>query len=372
MALPQPVEFGKRLVTQTLADDVPDLAAGLAYRFLFALFPFLIFLAALAAFVAQAAGLGDPTSQIMGAIGDNLPPDVAAQITPQVQQVLGVSRPALLSLGAILALWAATGAIGGLQKAMNAAYDVPETRNFFVKTGGAVVLTLIGSAGILVAFVTIVGGSLLTQQVAKSLGVPAGTWDVASLARWPLMLALVAIAVAILLKFAPNVSVSFRWTLVGGVVFAITWLIATAVFAVYVANFANYSNTYGALGGVIVLMLWFYLTAVLLLVSAELTSLLVKAHEPHKVEGRKRELAAEQDVVPAAAPGHPAMAPVTSPSPPADPSRPPVPARPPAPARSAGSGLLAATIVGCGLITGASLGLLARAWSDGRAVTARR
>src|SRR5262249_21849219 len=200
-------------------------------------------------------------------VGDNLPPAVAHQVTPQIREVLGVSRPALLSLGAILALWAATGAIGGLQKAMNLAYDVPETRNFFVKTGWAVMLTLIGSAGILVAFVTIVGGSLLTEEVVKAVGVPQGTWDAVSLARWPLMLVLVAIAVAILLKFAPNVSVSFRWTLVGGFVFAVAWLIATAIFGFYVANFANYSNTYGALGGVIVMMLWFYLTAIILLVS---------------------------------------------------------------------------------------------------------
>jgi membrane protein len=383
MTLPAPVGFGKRLLQQVLDDDVPDLAAGLAYRFLFAIFPFLIFLAALAAFVAQAIGVGDPTGQIMGAIGDNLPPDVSAQITPQVEQVLGQTRPALLSIGAVLALWAATGAIGGLQKAMNSAYDVPESRNLVVKTGGAVLLTLIGSAGILVAFVTIVGGSLLTQEVVKALGVPPSTWDVVSLARWPLVLVLVAIAVSVLLKFAPNVSVSFRWTLVGGVAFAVTWLIATAVFGFYVANFGNYSNTYGALGGVIVMLLWFYITAILLLVSAELTSMLVKTHEPHKVRARKQELAdvaegtadAEHKVDEAAdAAGH-VIDGVTPHAAPGAPWSPPPSARGRAPigpvARTvgprdeSGSGLFAATIVACGLITGASVGLLARAWSKG-------
>ena len=95
---------------------------------------------------------------------------------------------------------------------------------------------------------------------------------------------MVAIAVAVLFRFGPNVAVSFRWTLVGGLVFAVGWVAATALFSIYVANFANYANTYGALGGVIVLMLWFYLTALLLLVAAELMSVLVKDHEPEKAD----------------------------------------------------------------------------------------
>ena len=104
------------------------------------------------------------------------------------------------------------------------------------------------------------------------------------------MLALVALAVASLFRFGPNVAVSFRWTLVGGALFAVTWLIATAGFSLYVANFGSYANTYGALGGVIVLMLWFYLTALLLLVAAEVTSLLAKDREPELVAARRGEI----------------------------------------------------------------------------------
>ena len=287
--------FGKRLVTQSMDDDVFDLAAGLAYRFLFAIFPFAIFLAALAAYVAGWLGLSDPSSQILGSVRDNLPPDIAAQLAPQLEAVLGQARPGLLTIGALGALWAATGGVGALQKSLNAAYDVKETRNFFAKTGAAVGLTLLGSAGILVAFVTIVGGSLLTQQVVTSLGVPPSTWDVISLVRWPVMLVVVALAVAMLLRFAPNVAVPFQWPLVGGFVFAIGWVVATALFALYVDNFASYSNTYGALGGVVVLMLWFYLTAVLLLLAAEVTSLLVKDHAAEGIEARQREIGGATD-----------------------------------------------------------------------------
>ncbi|MEO5963968.1 MAG: YihY/virulence factor BrkB family protein, partial [Candidatus Limnocylindrales bacterium] len=293
MQLPRSLEPAQRLVVQIVDDEVPERAAGLAYRFLFAIFPFAIFLAALAAFVAQAVGLGDPTDEILGAIGDNLPADVAGQLAPQLRAILGDARPGLLSIGALAALWAATGGISSLIGAMNRAYDVDETRNFFVKTATALALTAVGSVGILVAFVTIVGGSILTEQAVRTLGIAPDAWGVIALLRFPLVLLLVAIAVAVLFRFGPNVAVSFRWTFVGGLVFAAGWLVATVVFGLYVANFGSYANTYGALGGVVVLMLWFYITALLLLCAAELTSMLAKHHEPERVDARRAETRGE-------------------------------------------------------------------------------
>ncbi len=282
MEIPRQLDFPKRLVTESMEDEVPDLAAALAYRFLFAIFPFAIFLAALAGFGAQLAGLQDPSGQIVGSLSDNLPPDIAAQLRPQLDAVLGNTRPGLLSIGAILALWAAMGGIGALMKAMNRAYDVEDDRGFVPKTLRAALLTVFGALGILIAFVTIVGGSLLTEQAVTTLGIPQDAWTAVSLLRFPVVLVLVAVAVAILFRFGPNVAISFRYCLAGGFAFAALWLVATVGFGLYVANFANYSNTYGALGGVVVLMLWFYLTALLLLVAAELTALLAKDREPHK------------------------------------------------------------------------------------------
>jgi len=351
------VTFGTRLVTQAMGDEVFDRAAGLAYRFLFALFPFAIFVAALAAYVAGWLGLGDPTNDIMRSVGDNLPPDIAAQITPQLQAVLGQTRPGLLTIGALGALWAAAGGIGALQTSLNAAYDVPETRNFFAKTGVAIGLTLLATAGILVGFVTIVGGSLLTQQAVRLLGVPANTWDTIALLRWPLMLLVVALAVAVLLRFAPNVAVPFQWPLVGGFLFAIGWVVVTALFALYVANFANYSNTYGALGGVVVLMLWFYLTAVMLLLAAEVTSVLVKDHAAPHLAARQREL------------GSPVTSDSEAPGPVALPPRirPPrvIVVEPPRQPEPAWTSVLTVVLVLSGLIAGALAGLLTRDGTEG-------
>ena len=174
MPIQSALDAAKGLVTQIVEDEVPDLAAGLAYRFLFALFPFAIFLAALAGFAAPLLGMGDPTNEIMGALSDNLPPDVAAQLAPQLEAVLGTTRPGLLSIGALAALWAATGGVGAVIGAMNKAYDVEETRGFVARTGLALGLTILGSIGIVVAFVTIVGGSLLTERAVAGFGVGRG------------------------------------------------------------------------------------------------------------------------------------------------------------------------------------------------------
>jgi membrane protein len=283
------LRIGKRFIGEFKRDDVPGLAAELAYRFLFAIFPFGIFVAALSAFVANAIGFQDPTSQIMGSLADNLPAEVASGIRPQLEAVLNQSQPGLLTFGAVAALWAATGGMNALIKAMNRAWEVDETRSFLPKTALAIGLTVLGSLGILGAFVTIVGASLLTQQVGEQLGIGGTTVQIINLLRWPAVFVLLAIAVGILYRLAPNFRAPWRWCFAGGAVFAVTWTLATWLFSLYVANFANYANTYGALGGVIVLMLWFYLTGILLVASAALMAAALKELQPTLVNERRVE-----------------------------------------------------------------------------------
>src|SRR4051812_19216819 len=245
---------GKRFLGDVQRDDLAGLAAELAYRFLFAIFPFGIFVAALTAFIAGAIGIADPTSQILGSVGDNLPHDIAAGIRPQLEAVIGTTRPGLLTFGAVAALWAATGGMNALIKAMNRAYEVEETRPLLPRYATAIGLTLLASVGIIGSFVTIVGASLLTTELVAQLHLDQAVVDTASLLRWPLVFVLLSIAVAILYHWAPNFRAPWAWCLAGGAIFSIAWIVATGVFALYVANFANYANTYGALGGVIVLM----------------------------------------------------------------------------------------------------------------------
>jgi membrane protein len=284
---------GRRFLSDVQRDDVTGLAAELAYRFLFAIFPFGIFVAALTAFVAAAIGMADPTGQILGALGDNLPRDIAAGIKPQLEAVIGTTRPGLLTFGAIAALWAATGGTNALIKAMNRAYEVEETRPLIPRSALAIGLTLLASVGLLVAFVTIVGASLLTTQVVETLRLDPTLVSLIGFVRWPIVFLFLSIAVGVLYRLAPNFRAPWRWCFAGGAIFSLGWLVVTGVFALYVANFANYANTYGALGGVIVLMLWLYLSALVLVAAAALVAAALKELEPSTVAAIHRAAAAQ-------------------------------------------------------------------------------
>ena len=225
----------------------------------------------------------------MASLGDNLPRDIAAAVRPQLETVLGDTKPGLLTLGAVLALWSATGGTNALIKALNRAWEVEETRPFLVKTGTALGLTVLAGVGIIGSFVSIVGASLLTNEVVARLGLDRSAVDLASLLRWPLVFALLSSAVAVLYHWAPNFRAPWRACLAGGALFSIAWILATWLFALYVANFANYANTYGALGGVIAMMLWSYLSAMLLISAAALVAAALKELRPATVRERRVE-----------------------------------------------------------------------------------
>nr|MBA2380995.1 YihY/virulence factor BrkB family protein [Chloroflexota bacterium] len=290
------IRIGKRFFGEFQRDDIAGLSAELAYRFLFAIFPFGIFVAALTAFIANALGFAEPTGQIMGAIGDNLPAEIASGVRPQLEAVIGQTRPGLLTFGAVAALWAATGGTNALIKALNRAWEVDETRSFLPKTALAIGLTLFGSFGLIASFVTLVGASLLTTQVVTQLGLDKPAVDFVTLLRWPLVFGLLSVAVAILYHYGPNFRAPWRWCLIGGGIFSAAWVLATGLFALYVANFANYANTYGALGGVIVLMLWFYLSGMLLVSAAALVAATLKETQPMVIHQRRVERGVAGDV----------------------------------------------------------------------------
>lgn len=273
-------------------DDVLGLAAELGYRFLFAVFPFGLFVAALGAFVAGFLHIDNPAGRLVAGLGDNLPPSIANSIRPELEQLLSSPRADLLSVGAIAALWSATGGTNALVKGMHRAYGIPEQRPFLLRYAIAVGLTLLGAVGILAAFVTIVGGALATEQIGARLGLSAATYTAIELLRWPAVFMALTLAVAVLYRYGPNVVVPWRWILAGAAAFTVGWLGATAVLGFYVEHVADYGATYGSLGGVIVLMLWFYVTGALLLLGAELTAALAEVRTPGEVHARREEMQA--------------------------------------------------------------------------------
>lgn len=290
-------EFGKRALREFKADDISGLAAELSYRYFLALFPFFIFLAALGGFIASLFGISDPTGRLMNAFGDALPADARSVLQGQVRSVVGSKSVGLLSFGIIGAFWAASGAMSALTRALNRTYDVPETRPFWKTTGIALLMTLAATIGIIGSVVLLVGTSAWGSEIAGWFGAGHAFELTVTVLRWPVIIALVLFAVAVMYWAAPNYDLPFRYITPGAVLFVVVWVAATGAFGVYAANFSSYNKTYGTLGGVVVLLTWLYITNAVLLLGAEINALLEHDSEPAPAEHQRQQLA--QDATPA-------------------------------------------------------------------------
>lgn len=277
------LDLGKRVYAEYKNDDVPGLAAELSYRFFLALFPFAIFLAALGGVIASAVGVDDPAREALDVVGDALPEDAASVVATQVEAVVQGQSGGLLSVGFLGALWAASGGVGALMKALNRTFDVDEERMWWKKYAIRLGLTaFIGVVG-LGALVVMVAGQVFAQDLADGLGAGGASRDVLPLLRLPLAILLVMVLMAFLYWSAPNVDTKIAWISPGAVLFTLVWVAASVGFAFYVANFANYNATYGALGGVVVLLIYLYVTNITILLGAELNAVVQKERE--RIEG---------------------------------------------------------------------------------------
>ena len=286
-------DIARSLWQEMSADDAGDLAAGLSYRFLLALFPFFIFLAALGGLVAPVIGIDNPSTAILDRIAVALPGDARSLLTKQLTEILDAQHSGLASIAILGAVWAAAGGMSATMRAMNIAYDVDESRPWWKQTGIAVGLTALSGGALIVAFIAAVAGGMIGATVAEVLGLQ-GAYELAvNVMRFLLPPVLLTLATAVLFWAAPDVDIPFRWITPGAVLFTVTWVIATTGFSVYVSNFGSYNATYGALGALVVLMLWFYISAYMMLAGAELNALLWKART-HDDPSRSKPAATER------------------------------------------------------------------------------
>jgi membrane protein len=284
LALGSAVTTGKRLFKEVGEDDLSGLAAELAYRLLLALFPFFIFLAALGGFVASTFSIDNPTERIMNELAGALPADAQGVLREQLESILSSKNGALLTLGIVGAIWAASGAMNTVVKALNRAYDVEETRPFWKRYLLTVGMTVFVGVFFISAFVLLIVGQLFAEDIGAELGIEGIAVTLLNSARLPIVLLLLAVAVAIVYWVAPNVKLPFRWVSPGSVLFIVAFVAFTLGFGFYVANFGSYNETYGALAGVVVMLIWFYATSFIMLAGAELNAVLAKEAEPQAVQ----------------------------------------------------------------------------------------
>lgn len=272
------IQTGRETLKKASVDDITGLAAELAYRVLLALFPFCIFLAALGGFAAAAAGIENPTDRIMSSVENTLPGDAASVLRGQLEGILGHRNPGLLTFGAVASLWSASSAISTVLKALARVYGAQERRPFWKRTLVSLALTMAAGAFFASAFIVLVVGQIFASDIGDLLGVRGSAVAVMTWLRVPAVIVLLAVATAFLYRAAPGGGAGVPWVSPGALLFIPAWIISTLAFGFYVSNFGSYHATYGTLGGVIVLMVWLYLSSLLMLAGAELNAVLSAQH----------------------------------------------------------------------------------------------
>ncbi len=260
--------FGQRLWDESLKDDIVGRAAQLAYYFLLALFPALLFLTALIGLFP----LQETIPELMLNLRTVLPADALSLLEKYLDNVVKGSSGDILSLGLLGALWASSSGVTAIMESLNVVYSATETRPYWKVRLIAALLT-IGLAGFIIASTTLVlYGARIGEWIADFIGMGwlfVIAWNVL---QWPVAVFLMLFALAVIYYVCPDVEHDWRWVTPGSVCAVSLWLGVSLGFKAYVENFSNYNAAYGSIAGVIVLMLWLYLTGVVMLLGGEINA----------------------------------------------------------------------------------------------------
>jgi membrane protein len=276
-------ELLKRTVKEINEDDCLGLAAQLAYYFFLALFPAVLFLLALASFFPLTNFIDDAVR----ALRPMTPPNVLSFLEEQLRRLSNADSGGILTIGILGAIWSSSAAVVAIIGSLNRAYDIQEGRPWWHVRLTAIGLTIALAFFLLVSFTLIVAGPALAEQLASVFGLGAAfawTWTIL---QWPIAFLLVSTAIGLVYYFAPDAEQEWVWITPGAVVATVLWVLVSLAFKFYVANFANYNAMYGAVGAVIILMLWFYFSGLAILVGAELNAEIEHASPHGKDPGEK-------------------------------------------------------------------------------------
>jgi membrane protein len=265
------IQLAKRVWAEINEDDVWGRAAQLAYYFLLALFPLLIFLtAALGLMLGSGEGL---RQSLFNYLSQVMPGTAYQLVDTTMSEITGASGAGKLSFGLLATLWVASNGMGAITQALNASYDVKESRPWWRQRAVAIALTMALSVLVIAALLLMLWGGELAEMLAAHYqlgGFFPTSWKII---QWPLVFAFMVTSYALIYYYAPDVrDQKWKWLTPGSAIGVLLWLLASLGFKLYLHFFDSYSKTYGSLGAVIVLMLWLYFTGASILIGSEINS----------------------------------------------------------------------------------------------------
>jgi membrane protein len=276
-------EVLRRTYREVIADDAQALASELAYYFFLALFPALLCVIAFASFFP----LQNLTDDVVRLLGRFAPAEMLDLIKQQMVKIAEGRQGGLLSLGLLGAIWSSSGAMVAAVSAMNRAYDIDESRPWWKVRITAIGITLGLAVFVLIAFTLIVAGPQLADFLARHIGFGSlfvWSWKIL---QWPLAFVLVSTAFGIIYYYAPDAEQEWVWITPGAATAAVLWFVGTLIFRFYAVNFGNYTATYGTIGGIILMLLWFFLTGLVIIIGAEMNAEIEHASPWGKAPGEK-------------------------------------------------------------------------------------
>ncbi|OLO28617.1 ribonuclease [Alkalihalophilus pseudofirmus] len=270
-----PLLFFAELYEQFKKDPIQDWAAQLAFYFLLSIFPLLIFILALLPYLPLDA------SQVYEFVEDYVPFELADLFITTILELVVEPKGGLLSFGIIATIWSASNGINALIRALNKAHNIDETRSFIVVR----LLSILLMFGLVIVFIVTlilpIFGKLILEAIDSIFHIPYQSFILWNRLRWVIGIVIMTVVLMLLYMIAPNRKLAFKDVVYGAIFATISWQLISLGFSIYVTNFANYSATYGSLGGVIILMFWFFLSGLILVIGGEINATLqnLKAHE---------------------------------------------------------------------------------------------
>ena len=261
-------ELMKRTARETMSNDAQGMASQLAYYFFLALFPALLCFLAVASFFP----LQNFTDDVIRTLGPFAPQEILTIVKQQMEKIAEGRHGGLLTIGLFGAVWSSSSAMVAVTNAMNRAYDIEEARPWWKVRLTAMALTVSLSVFITFAFALIVAGPEIADALARTFGfgnLALWSWKIL---QWPVAFILVVVGIGLIYYFAPDADQHWAWVTPGSCVAATLWLLGSLLFRLYTANVSNYVAAYGAIGGVIVLLLWFWMSGLVIVIGAEINA----------------------------------------------------------------------------------------------------
>jgi membrane protein len=276
-------ELARRVGREIQQDDCLGRAAQLAYYFLFALFPFFLVLTTLLGYLP----IPNLLDRLMDMLGQMLPGEALQLVQDNLHELVSGERGGLLSFGLLAALWTSSSALTAIMDSLNRAYDVEEGRPFWKVRGLAILLTVGLSVFIIVSIVLLTFGPQIGGWIADHMGLGRVFQMAWNVLRWPVIVGLLIVAMALVYYLAPDVEQQWQWITPGSIVAVLGWLLASLGFSYYVNHFGSYNATYGSIGAVIVLLTWMYVSGFFVLVGGEINAEIEHASASGKDPGEK-------------------------------------------------------------------------------------